>query len=348
MHASNLGKNATARAFGDTETVQVLALDGGGLRGLYAASVVKSLEAQLGQPITKHFDIVTGTSTGGLIALALARGISGADIQRFYIENGRKIFPASGVLGRLRAVRSLVMSKYSNRVLKATLQSLLQDAVGNQPTLGDSQCRLVIPTFRSGESTPRLLKTPHADRYKYDWKLPMWAVGMATSAAPTYLPSFEFDGKTYVDGGLWANNPSLVGLVEAKDLGAQLSNIRILNIGTTYSTSETVFQHWLARLIRIRRAGFLGWAAQILPTVMQANSYATSSMYVHQLLDKGNSYVINKQLDQRSSKLDRIDNRVFAEMGEAAGETHFSHLGRFFDHTAKPYTPAKEAMNGRS
>lgn len=346
MHASNSDKNLTAKVFSDSDSVQVLALDGGGLRGLYAASVIKSLEKQLGHSICRHFDIVTGTSTGGLIALALGREISGEEIQKFYVENGPTIFPSAGLAGRIRSVRSLFTSKYSNRELKRTLKSLLVDPDGNQPTLGDSKSRLVIPTFRAGESIPRLLKTPHAAKYKYDWALPMWAVGMATSAAPTFLPSFEYDGKTYVDGGLWANNPSLVGLVEAYGLGAHLSNIRILNIGTTYSRSETVFQHWLGRLIRIRRAGYLGWAGQLLPTVMEANSYATSNMYVHRLLKKGNSFVINRQLDRGSSQLDRIDNSVFTEMGEAAGERFFSQLGQFFDHTPKPYTPSKEAMNG--
>lgn len=347
IEASNFGKNQTAEVFSKTEPVQVLALDGGGLRGLYTASVIKSLESQLGHSICKHFDIITGTSTGGLIALALGRGIAGHEIQRFYLENGAKIFPSGGLGGRLRSLRSLVLSKYSNRVLKDTLQRLLETPDGNQPVLGDSQTRLVIPTFRAGESIPRLLKTPHAARYKYDWALPMWAVGMATSAAPTFLPSFEYDGRTYIDGGLWANNPSLVGLIEAKDLGAQLSNIRVLNIGTTFSTSETVFQHWIGKLIRIRRAGFLGWAAQILPTVMQANSYATSSMYVHQLLERGNSFVINKQIDQGSSRLDRVESSLFVEMGEAAGEGCYSQLEKFFQHAPKPYSPSKEAMNGR-
>ncbi len=346
MRASNSEKNLTTPSFGVSEPVQVLALDGGGLRGLYTASVIRSLEKQLGHSICEHFDIVTGTSTGGLIALALGREISGEEIQRFYVQNGEKIFPSKGLGGRFRSIRSLVASKYSNRVLENTLKTLLAYSNGVQPKLGDSKARLVIPTFMAGESLPRLIKTPHAARYRYDWKLPMWAVGMATSAAPAYLRSFEYDRRTYVDGGLWANNPSLVGLVEAKDLGADLSNIRVLNIGTTFTNSDSVFQYWFGGLIRIRRSGILGWATHILPAVMQANSYATSSMYVHQLLEKGNSFVINKQIDQVRFQLDRVDTNVLAEMGEAAGEASFSQLEKFFEYTAEPYVPIGEAMHG--
>jgi hypothetical protein len=229
-----------------------------------------------------------------------------------------------------------------------TLQSLLSDNGGNQPLLKDSQVRLVIPTFRAGESIPRLIKTPHSERYKYDWKLPMWAVGLATSAAPTYLPSFHFDDKTYLDGGLWANNPSLVGVVEAKDLGAKIENIRVLNIGTTFTRNECIYSYPLTKtlhFVRFRRSGVASWGAKILSTVMQANSYAISNMYLHQLLDRGHYFSINKQLDKCDGRLDKIDTEKFLEIGVSAGETHFSHLSEFFKHQAHAYVPNQKAMN---
>lgn len=347
MSTGNLQKNETAPAFGEQDTVQVLALDGGGLRGTFSASVIKSLESQLGHSICEHFDILTGTSTGGLIALALALGLSGQDVQRFYVENGRKIFPCVGFNGVLRAFRWFCMPKYSNKTLKQTLMAMFSDADGNQPLLKDSCKRLVIPTFRAGESIPRLLKTPHADRYKADWKMPMWAVGLATSAAPTYLPGFEHSGKQFLDGGLWANNPSLVGVVEARDLGASMDRIRVLNIGTTYSRQESVYCYPLSRMfrfLRFRRGGIVSWGKYILPTVMQACSYATANMYLHRLLSPGNSVVIDRQLDSGDCGLDNVDILRLVEMGESAGETSFSHLKEFFDHHAPAYTPSEEAL----
>ena len=347
MINTNIFKNLTHPEFSKSDTVQVLALDGGGLRGLYSASVIKSIEAQLGHSITEHFDIITGTSTGGLIALALGLKKTGKEIQRFYLENGEKIFPRKGLFGFYRSLKWIFSSKYSNIVLKETLIKFFKNSNNEQPLLKESQKRLIIPTYKAGESIPRLLKTPHAERYKYDWKLPMWAVGLATSAAPTYFPSFPFDGRIYLDGGLWANNPSLIGIVEAKDLGADIINIRVLNIGTTFSIKDSLYFYPFSkalRFIRVKRSGILSWGKEILPIVMQANSYATSNMYLHQLLDTGNYFVINKQLDDGDSDLDKIDNSKFVEIGEAAGETYFSQLNTFFRHQAKPYLPNKEAI----
>lgn len=346
--SSNILKNKTTPVFTIHDTVQVLALDGGGLKGLFSASVIKSFEEQLGHSICDHFDLITGTSTGGLIALALGSGKTGSEIQKFYKENGHKIFPRTRYLGILRGIRWLLFSKYSNEVLKNTLKTFLISEEENQPLLGNSKKRLIIPTFRAKDSTPRLMKTPHAERYKYDWNLPMWAVGMATSAAPTYLPSFSYDGETYLDGGLWANNPSLVGLVEAKDLGAQIENIKVLNIGTTFSDSDSMYFYPLSKMlsfIRFRRGGIISWGVQMLSTIMQSNSFATSNMYLHQLLDKGNYFSINEQIDVGESELDKIDTQKFIEMGEAAARKHYSQLTDFFQHQAKTYTPNEQAMN---
>lgn len=349
MKSSNALKNDTEAVFKEDDTVQVLALDGGGLKGLYTASVIKALEDQLGHSICDHFDIVTGTSTGGLIALALSQGKSGEDIQRFYLENGHLIFPAGGFFkGKYKAFMSLFRAKYSNQVLEKTVKLLLEQQDGVQPILGHSNKRLVIPSFLSGVYLPRLLKTPHSARYKSDWKMPMWAVGLATSAAPTYLPSFKYDGKSYLDGGLWANNPSLIGVVEAIDLGAQMKNVKVLNIGTTYSDSDSVYWYPLSRMFKkfkFRRSGLVSWAKQVLPSVMDANSYATTSMYVHQLLAKGHSFVINKQVNHGELSLDKVDNDKLQEIGENDGVQNFSQLEKLFTHVASDYEPNKEAMN---
>lgn len=344
MRNSNLGKSRTETVFDADDIVQVLALDGGGLKGVYTASVIKALEDKLGDSVCNHFDIVTGTSTGGLIALALGCGISGDNIQKFYLENAETIFPSSGFVGFLRMARTWVSSRYSNKDLEELLKSLLVDAHGNQQKLGDSRCRLVIPTFQATDSLPRLMKTPHDARYRYDWKLPMWAVGMATSAAPTYLPAYTYDSVTYLDGGLWANNPSMVGVVEAKDLGADLANVRLLNIGTTFSSSQVDTQSWFFDLVRIPRSGYLGWATQIYLTLMEANSFSTASMYVHQLLEKGSFICINDEIPTEKDRLDKVDCNYLVELGEKAGEKHYLELQQLFDYVAKSYLPVKEAM----
>lgn len=330
----NQNKNITSEIFSDRDVVQVLALDGGGLKGLYTISVLASYEKQLGRPLADHFDIITGTSTGALIALALGLRIPCEKIQEFYIEHGHKIFPYKHVYKLWRLVRVLFSSMYSNHYLEMKLKELLTlEEKIKEPLLKDSRSRLVIPTFRAGEVKPRLLKTPHAARYKSDWKMPMWAVGMASSAAPLYFPPFKHKEHTYIDGGVWANNPSLIGVLEAVDLGANIKNIRVLNIGTTYSASE-----------KIKNKGLFGWAFRILSLVMEANSHAMSDMYIHQLLAKGNLYKINRQVNRGAYSLDKIDNDVFVEMGVSCGERTFSQVSALFEHKPKNYIPDEEAV----
>ena len=159
---------------------QVLSLDGGGLRGIFSAAVLASLEEDLNSPVLDHFDLVTGTSTGGIIALALGAGVPARSILEFFVEEGPEVFRAP----RVRTARQLVRSKYSGRALDSALQRLFGEKL-----LGDSGVRLVIPTFDMTRNGVYLLKTPHHPRLRRDWRVQMWEAGRATAAAPTYLPA---------------------------------------------------------------------------------------------------------------------------------------------------------------
>lgn len=345
--STNHQKSRSDQAFARDQVVQVLALDGGGLKGLFSAAVIESLEEQLGHPLPDHFDIICGTSTGGLIALALGIGKSGSEIVDFYRDDGPTIFPNRGIRRVLGYCRSWLWSKYSSRTLKATLKRLFaNEGTGDELLLRDSRKRLIIPTLYAASSQPRLLKTPHDRRYRLDWKLPLWAVAMATAAAPTFLPSFRFRGNTYLDGGLWANNPSLVGVVEALEMGAQLENIRVLNISTTSSTSDCLaFKAPLVRLkISAARLGKLPWASRILPLVMQANSYSTTHMYLKQMLAPGNLAAIDERMNEGHAALDDINYEEFYTRGRSAGEQAFAGLSEYFEHFAADYTPSREAL----
>lgn len=345
--STNHNKRDSDRAFAADQTVQVLALDGGGLRGLFSAAVIEGLEAQLGHSITNHFDLITGTSTGGLIALGLALGRSGKELAHFYKEEGPRIFPNSGLQKILRFLRWLVVSKYSSHQLERALRKfLVVEGQAEPPLLRDSRKRLVIPTYLATTSQPRLLKTPHDRRYQSDWRLPMWAVGMATSAAPTYLPSYRGKQHTYLDGGLWANNPSLLGVVEALEMGASRSRVRVLNLTTTSTNSECfeLRPRLLPWRIPYGRLGLLAWSIRLLPLMMQANSYASTQMYLHQLLAAGNHAVVDDTLSEGHASLDSINYEELYSRGISAAEHAMSGIADFFRHTAPPYAPDAEAI----
>lgn len=343
---TNLQKSKSEKVFREDQTVQILALDGGGLKGLFSAAVIETLEEQIGHSITQHFDIITGTSTGGLIALGLGAGKSGGEIVKFYQKDGPKIFPNAGLQRIIRFCRGWLFNKYSNHYLKDTLQRLFSiNGNGEEPLLRDSEKRLIIPTFYSASSQPRLLKTPHDKRYRSDWKLPMWAVAMATSAAPTYLPSFKYQGNTYLDGGIWANNPSIIGVIEALEMGANINNIRVLNISTTSSNSDCLSFKlpFLPIKVDYGRLGKLPWASRILTVMMQANSYSTTHMYLFQLLSEGNLAVIDEQMNTGHADLDDINYEEFYTRGRSAAEKAKNSINHYFDHIASEYSPSNEA-----
>jgi len=343
----NHNKSESLKAFSPDQIVQILAIDGGGLKGLFSASVLKSLEDHLGHSIIEHFDIIAGTSTGGLIALGLGLRKPAKDIQEFYISNGPKIFPNKGLEKKLRFCKNWFYTKYSNKMLQETLKKLLVLPGSDEPLLRDSTKRLLIPTFLAANSKPRILKTPHDPRLRSDWRLPMWAVAMATSAAPTYLPAFHYGGNRYLDGGLWANNPSLVAVVEAIEMGAALENIRVLNLSTTSCHSDCLIFNPFGLRLDYGTLGRIPWATKVLPVVMQAMSHATSHMYLRQLLKPGNMALIDRHVSPEH-ELDHINFEEFQSIGEEAGLQAVGGLTEYFKHFASPYTPDVTAIGANN
>lgn len=213
---------------------KVLALDGGGYRGLYTACVLREIEAHNGS-LSAHFDLLCGTSIGGLIALGLAAGRSAADAVRFFEERGSQIFPRGSWLSRVaRAVRQTAFSaKYNPAALEAALVEWLGDA-----SMASANSYLCIPALDFTRWRPVVLKTDHDSRLTRDSAVLMRHVARATSAAPFYFPAAAVPGVPgqFLDGGLWANNPALIGLTEALGffVGPEkpYDGVEILSIGT--------------------------------------------------------------------------------------------------------------------
>jgi len=208
---------------------QILALDGGGIKGLFSAAFLAKLEEDLAIRITDHFDLLTGTSTGGIIALGLAAGLKPKEIVDFYKVHGPNIFNYKG--GKVaKWCKHLQGVLYNSEYL----ENALRDAFG-EITLGECKKRVVIPSYNLDRDSVYIFKTGHHPRLRRDQHVPLWKVAMATSAAPTYFSSFKkIDHIRLIDGGIWANNPSVVGITEAVSLlDIDLKDIRLLNIGTT-------------------------------------------------------------------------------------------------------------------
>lgn len=209
---------------------RILSIDGGGIKGILPATLLGELETRYlkGQSIGDYFDLVTGTSTGGIIALALAHGMTAREIAAIYCDKGDQIFPVDGfVTSTLRGLRRIFTSAFDTDPLEQELETIFGDAL-----LGSARTRLCIPVFEGEYGEPLIYKTPHHPDYHMDRHRLMRDVALATSAAPTYLRALERDGYVLVDGGLVANNPVMIGLVDAlacHDISRE--QVRILSLG---------------------------------------------------------------------------------------------------------------------
>lgn len=193
---------------------KILCIDGGGIKGIFSAQVLAEFEEAFHTSTSEHFDLVCGTSTGGIIALGVAAGIPMKEVVQFYIDNGPQIFLQRWKISKLgdwllTLKQALIASKYSDKALKNALTKVF-----GTKKIGESQNLLCIPSFNITTSTPRIFKKDYGSLNQDDNKT-FVEVALATAAAPTFFPIQEIDSVQYVDGGVYANNPVLVGIIEA-------------------------------------------------------------------------------------------------------------------------------------
>lgn len=213
---------------------QILALSGGGYRGLFSAHILAKLEEQAGRPIGECFDLIAGTSIGGIIATGLALGKSAKEIRDVFEQRGEDIFTRgeptwNPITKTARFLRGIVKPKYDG----TELRKAIEDVVGADTVIGDAKTRLLVPTVNMTKGSVQLFKTAHHPDFFLDHKVKAADVVMATSAAPTFFPMAKIGAAYFVDGGVVANAPDLCAIHEATQfLEAELDDIRVLSIGT--------------------------------------------------------------------------------------------------------------------
>lgn len=228
---------------------RIVSFDGGGIRGIYTLVLLKRLEEKRPGFLGKA-DLLAGTSTGGIIALGLAAGMSVDDLIAFYRDHGGDVF-ADTWFDDLRDAGRILRADYDNRNLKKILVKIFGPA-----RLRDLGKRVLIPTFdldsgpasrglrrgKSGSGRIRTWKPKFFHNFpglESDGAESLVDVALRTTAAPTYFPSYQ----GFVDGGVVANNPSMAALAQALDErgkrraenGVRLEDLRLLSLGTGYS-----------------------------------------------------------------------------------------------------------------
>lgn len=324
---------------------RILSIDGGGIRGIFPAAFLAGLERRFlgGKSIAGYFDMITGTSTGGIIALGLASGIKSTDICRLYIERGCEIFPPiedSG-LGCLRRDLQRVSRFFKFRYNRRALLKILRELLGNRK-LGDSRTRLCIPSFDGRHGEPYIFKTPHHPDYRSDRHEPMVKVAAATSAAPTFYAPLEDGGYKFVDGGVWCNNPVMVALVDALAcFDVRREDIGILSVGCG-------IRPYTVGNIKMRMGGLLAWR-DIMFAAMRLQSHNVIGQ-AGLLVGRDQMVRIDTPASAHRIGLDDWDRAVgrLPAAAETALDNHGDGVASaFFREPASVYKPALDSLSGR-
>lgn len=259
---------------------KILSIDGGGIKGIYSATILKHLQDEFcgNNHISEYFDLICGTSTGGLIALALTTKTDLTQIVDFYEKKGTEIFPKYGFLTKIR--QGIYKGKYSNKNLKKNLEEILENK-----TLNDANNLLCIPSFNIVTNKPKIWKFPHKEgNFSTDKNVKMIDVALATSAAPTFFPVHQIsDFGKHIDGGIWANNPTLCGITEAikyflnKEIKAnkelKFTSIEVLSIG---SINTNIGENFSSKNNR----SYLNWGLgkKLIDIMMSSSSFGANQI----------------------------------------------------------------------
>jgi len=204
---------------------RILSIDGGGVRGILPAQILLLIEKELHIDIYENFDLVVGTSTGSIIASSVAIRKDLTELVAAYSENAPAIFQ------KRWSLRGIIRSKYNSQPLRGFLYQQFGDI-----TLGEIEKPLIINAANISTGGVHVFKSAYQKvqrkgDYVRDGKVPLYKAVLASCAAPIYFDPVNIDGTLVCDGGIWANNPALVGYTDAIR-NFRATNIKILSLGT--------------------------------------------------------------------------------------------------------------------
>ena len=286
--------------------MRVLSIDGGGIRGIIPALVLAELESRADRRVHELFDLIAGTSTGGILACALCAPdpLPAEQLVALYEEEGPKIFDRS-VWQRIRSGEGLLDEKYPADALDSALERFLSDK-----RLSEAKPDLIIPAYDMTEPGPYFFKSRKAREAPGD-DFPLSLVARATSSAPTYFEPLDAGGRALVDGGVFAVNPAMSAFAEVLRF-KPTADVLLLSLGTGQRTRKRSFDE-------IEDWGLVNWARPILEVVFDGVSDAVDYQ-LRQVLEDGRYWRLQVELDRASDDLDDAGERNLALLRAHAGD----------------------------
>ena len=291
-------------------SIKVLAIDGGGIRGIIPAIILAEIQTRLGADLFKAFDLIAGTSTGGIIALGIGaicknnRPYSPSELLDLYLQNGSAIFHKN----ILSPEHQLFLPKYSPDALESALQQFFGDA-----QFKSALTPLLISSYDLQGQIPFFFKSHKiASDATYNWRLA--DIARATSAAPTFFPPLHLtrgsEDYALVDGGVSVNNPSMAAYAEARSLYPEALAFTVVSVGTGDRQDQITYasaKDW----------GLIGWAKEIVPVLMDSVSEAVD--FELRALPGCSYYRLQvPRLQNASSNMDDADPENLRELQEVA------------------------------
>lgn len=295
--------------------MKMLCIDGGGIRGVFPIAILKAIEEEFNTPLGELFDVIAGTSTGSIIAASAAMNIRMDKLMESYQQYGEKIFIRKAKVGLFKSV-------YSDRYLRRLLKKAFGDVI-----LADIKKPLLIPAVDITHGKPYVHRSNFGFSKEEELSLELWDAVLSSCSAPIYFPPNNVNNQYLsIDGGLWANNPSLVCVTEAlHHFKTSLEDIKILSIGTGQQKIDFSIgngKYWGIRQWLPFKFPSMKVTPKLLDLAMDLSSESVS--YHCRLLLGPHYFRLNKELaeeipfdDARFMKgLIRVGNEVFQDKKE--------------------------------
>lgn len=269
------------------EPFYILAIDGGGIRGVFPTHILKCIQSRLKVSLLRKFGMISGTSTGSIVAAAVALDIELEKVLALYRKHGKAIFKRRRFWGPTR-FEPVIRSRYEKNALKSVLNEVLGDK-----TLGQITIPLLLPATDIGNGGVHVFKSNYSSEFTRDSSVLLKDAVLASCSAPTYFDPTTVNEYLLADGGLWANNPSLAAVIDAqKRLGIKIEDIRVLSIGTGHS--RTCY-----RVTEDRKWGFVnGWKGpEFIDFLMSLQAQSTHN-YLQLLLSDSQFIRLNFESDR--------------------------------------------------
>ena len=250
---------------------KVLSIDGGGIRGIIPAMVLAETERRTGKLTSEVFDLVAGTSTGGILALGLTKPgqdgkpeYSAERLIALYETEGEKIFDL-GVWHKLQSVGGFAEEKYPSKGIEEVAKRYFEDVY-----LAEALTEVLVTAYEIEHRGPWFFKRRHARAQdKKEDNFLMREVARATSAAPTYFEPIQLTWgphgeRAFIDGGVHSNNPAMCAYVEARKIYPE-EDILVFSLGTGEPTRQMPYE-------KVKGWGLALWAQPILNVVFDGVS----------------------------------------------------------------------------